>query len=318
MRFHFMINPRAGRARSYGKLTAAIRAEFRGWDIRFSSLPPVGSPEGGSEVIVAVGGDGTVSRVLNSTVGNGLPLGILPCGTSNDLASALGIPRHFTPACNILKQASQTTIDLVSMNDSYFATCGGIGLPAAVAARVNRWRQGKLLSRLAARLGRGIYPLAALRELGCKNRSVWAAIHTPDSACMAHWTAVMVSNQPRIGGFSVAPESSNRDGWLDLCAIRAPDQSFRLLDIMHKAWRGRPADCPEMSSSLVQAVTLVTNRAVPFMADGELLEYGTRFRVSVAPKALRVIVPRPADTIVESTRHLPAACRPEIRERRCG
>jgi YegS/Rv2252/BmrU family lipid kinase len=322
MRSHFVINPHAGRVNSQARLASAIRAGFEGWDIRVSSQPPrideSGSGWPDPDLIVAVGGDGTVNRVLNSVVSSGVPLGILPCGTSNDLAHALGIPRNFVRACNIIQQAHLTAIDLVAVNDVFFATCGGIGLPAAVTRRVNRWRQRKLPSYLTTLLGRAVYPLATLCEMLKGTYPVWVSVGTHSGTHAGQWTAVMVSNQPRCGGFSVAPHASNRDGVLELSEIRATHQPSRLFDIVHKAWQGQPENCPEISSRSLHAVSLFTRDAVPFMGDGELLQEGTVFRIKIVPEALRVVVPKTADPMAATTRQLRAESSQETRGRRCG
>jgi diacylglycerol kinase family enzyme len=316
-------------------LATAIAKEFSGWEIQISAdLPaaftsPIGqtrprtfatqrSGQAGPDLIVAVGGDGTANRVLNASVGHGVPLGILPCGTSNDLAHNLGIPRQFKHACTVIKQAHLAAIDLVAVNGFCFATCGGIGLPAAVAARANRWRRQKPLSWLTRLLGRGVYLLATCRELHHGAGSVWATVATNGGPRAGKWTAVIISNQSRFGGFCVAPLASNQDGRLNLCEIQAPKRSSRLFAIVRKAWQGNPETCPEIALRSAGAVRLFTPEAVPFMGDGEILLTDTVFRIRVVPEALSVVVPQTATTAFA----VPPPHHPDqsfvTRRRRCG
>lgn len=305
MRVHFIVNPMAGRAR-YGKLVAAIRREFSEHDIHITpSLPTfladrskraAGTPQVAVEgarvdMVVAVGGDGTVNGVINAAGAGGVPVGILPCGSANDLAGALGIPKDFGRACAIIRSAHLAKIDLISVNGTCFATCGGLGLAADIAQRVNRWKGGaSRKSNVARVLGKNVYLLAALVELGRTWRPVHGRILGNGDGRQARWASVLVCNQPQFGGFSPMPMASNRDGVLDLCEVRAPPQRGRMLWVSLQALRGRAHTCPEVTQHRAAAVTIVTDRPVPFLGDGEILAVARRFRIEVNPAALRVAV----------------------------
>ena len=101
MKIWFVINPEAGRVREPG-LTEQLRREFPDDDVRFVPVPPSRAEvaaAGPQARIVAVGGDGTVQHLLRA-LGDPVPcpMGILPRGTSNDLAHSVGIPTDFHDA----------------------------------------------------------------------------------------------------------------------------------------------------------------------------------------------------------------------------
>jgi len=289
MRIHFVINPKAGRVR-YGRLAAAIRREFDGYDTHIT--PRLAVPPAATDMVVAVGGDGTVNRVVNAVAPRGVPIGILPRGSSNDLAAALGIPGDFHSACEIVKAARITEIDLVSVNGKYFAICGGLGLAAAIAQRANRWKEGP--DRMAGAvkvLGRKVYLLAAIFELCGRWRPVRARVLCEGRMREALWTSLLICNQPHSGGFCPSPLASNRDGLLDLCEIQAPPQRARILWISLQVLRGRADNCPEVSQHRTTAVTIVSPKPMPFLGDGEILDFSRQFRIKVHPRVLRVAVP---------------------------
>jgi diacylglycerol kinase (ATP) len=305
MRIHFVVNPSAGKLRRR-QLEAAIRQEFAGHDIRISPLPPALPARQDVRIqdflwpakemeeptlVVAVGGDGTVNRVINTVAVSGTPVGILPCGSSNDLANSLGIPTDFHQACGVIKAARLTDIDLISVNGSLFATCGGIGFAAEVAARANLWRQGRSqAARLARAMGRSVYPLALLWELCARWHPPRARIVCPEGLREASWFCVLISNQPKFGGFSASPSASNRDGLLDLCEMKSPRRRTGMLRISLKTFLGRADTCPEVHQHQSREVTIVSRKPVPFFGDGETLEYGSFFRIQVRPRALSVVV----------------------------
>ena len=311
MIIHVVVNPRAGGVRGRRDLAAAIRREFAGHDVRISAwLPRLRGYR--PDLIVAAGGDGTVNRLLAACREYETPLGVLPLGTSNDLARALGIPLDFRESCRVIRQGSLRAIDLVAVNDRWFATCGGIGVPAAIAARANRWRRsGGAAAVLRRLLGRGLYLLATLHELCCAWRPIRATIQTAGFRREGAWGAMVFSNQPGFGGFTVSPQASHCDGLLDLCGIPAPRRRLHLLATALRAWRNGLRERPEVARRRSPDLTLLTWEPTAFLGDGEILEVGRRFRIRVVPAALRVAVPQPPD--IESCGFEPMA-----REVCCG
>ncbi len=324
MRIHFVLNPQAGRVRSRN-LAAAIRREFTGHEIAVSSAPPnlpqpktirvedllwpASEPEA-LDLVVAVGGDGTVNRVINAVADRNIPVGIIPCGSSNDLAGQLGIPSDLRRACRVIRSARLTDIDLISVNGRYFATCGGFGLAGDVALRANVWRHehgpagdtARRTSawrrgsgwrfRLARRLGRRIYPLALLGELFGGWQPPIARVLCAEEDRAEAWFSLLVSNQPRFGGFSASPQANQRDGRMDICRMLAPAGRGRMLWIALMTYLGRADRCPEVSQRRVGEVTILAQEPVSFFGDGEILERGRFFRVRVHPRALWMVTPQ--------------------------
>jgi len=341
VRIHFVLNPLAGKGRSLN-LEAAIRREFAGHDVIISSEPPKlpepkpfriedliwpAAKPPAPDLVVAVGGDGTVNRVINAVAGRNVPVGIIPCGSSNDLAGQLDIPTDFQQACRIIRSAGLTDIDLISVNGRYFATCGGFGLAADVARRANAWRGGfdragdtarqvnarrrgvgpagdpaqrvggrrrgrRWTSRLARWLGRLIYPLAVIRELSGGWRPPTARVLCGGEDRVELWLSLLISNQPRFGGFTASPQADHRDGRADICRMRAPSRRLRMLWISLQTYRGRADICSEVSHRRAHQLTILAQEPVNFFGDGEILDRSRFFGVQVHPRALWVATPR--------------------------
>lgn len=254
------------------------------------------APRPADETVVAVGGDGTVSRVIQAIGTSGLRLAIVPAGTANDFAAALGIPADLDQACEAARCSGERLVDLISVNGRYFVTCGGMGLPAAVAARANRWKSAPSpLRSLWRRLGRAIYVLAAGAEM----------LHRPPMPCLVrcdgatHYgdsLALVFSNQSRFGGcFRVSPAASNRDGVLDLCAIDQPRTWTRRAQVLLAALAGTLERLPGTQALRGRHASVVSDRRTSFFGDGEVLVEDRRFEIEVLPGALRVVVPRDAE-----------------------
>jgi diacylglycerol kinase family enzyme len=212
----FVVNPHAGSVPS-GALTAAIRRRLEGREAIISGeLPPAASQD---RLVVAVGGDGTINRVINGCDPRQLRLGIVPRGSANDLGAELGIPSDFQRAWHVLETGACEQIDLISVNGSRFATCGGFGLATEVAARANRWKgQPRWRGRATRRLGPLVYVLAALSQLRQPPpRGIPVTLRVGGVRHRLRLGAALVSNQPCFGRwFSASPLASNRDGLLQV------------------------------------------------------------------------------------------------------
>jgi diacylglycerol kinase family enzyme len=122
--------------------------------------------QAGVELVVAVGGDGTVNAVVNGLVGSRCRLGILPTGTANDLATSVGLPRQLADACQVILQGAVRNIDVIRVNAWHFITSGGVGLPVDVLETVDDLRGRTGPGRRCARLlGSGLYPISMLYHL---------------------------------------------------------------------------------------------------------------------------------------------------------
>jgi len=289
----FVVNPNAGGV-THRDVLGAIRRGLGARKATVSSRPP-DPGEARAALVVAVGGDGTVSRVINGR----LPerLGLIPRGTANDLATELGIPRDFERAWEVLEGGSEVEIDLISVNGARFATGGGLGLATDVAVRANRLKAKPGRWRPLVRwLGPLVYPLATLVEAqGRARRPIQATIRARGVVRRGDVSAILVSNQPRLGRcFTASPSASNRDGLLHLCGLEAPRSCARLLWLCARFCTGRADAQREVFQLRARHVTIETDDHVTFFGDGEPLADGRHFSLEVLPRALRVVVPRPS------------------------
>ncbi|MCX8033572.1 MAG: diacylglycerol kinase family lipid kinase [Thermoleophilia bacterium] len=142
--FALIYNPSAGRGQAKNAaLTAARYLANQGLQ---AELFPTFSPGHATakarevafsnEVVVAVGGDGTVNEVANGLVGTPAALGIIPAGTVNVTAQELGIPREVTLACRVLLQKKIAFLDLGQVNERVFLLMVGAGIDALTVKRI--------------------------------------------------------------------------------------------------------------------------------------------------------------------------------------
>ncbi|MEN9279157.1 MAG: diacylglycerol kinase family protein, partial [Thermostichus sp. DG_1_5_bins_95] len=110
------------------------------------------------DLIIASGGDGTVSAVAGVLFGSGIPLGVIPRGTANAFAAALGIPNDLEKACDLILAGSTRVVDAARCKGQPMILLAGIGFEAETVERASR--------ELKTRLGPLAYLVAGLQQLG--------------------------------------------------------------------------------------------------------------------------------------------------------
>lgn len=242
--------------------------------------------------VLAAGGDGTLHHIVQELANTGTALGILPCGTSNDLATDVGIPGDIRAALATIAGGRIAEVDLLRIGRHRVATAGGFGLPAAVARRCNELRTGPHRHWFAP-LGPAIYSTVAA-ELICR-RAVAPVTFTLGTngtgADSGRACAILVSRVAKFGGgLQLMPQGTLKPGTFVAVVIRATTRS----GLMHTLLRLRLGMPPGRRAKTYVDLTRLDVRAnalVDAFGDGEWLGLHRQTRITVEPKALRVLVP---------------------------
>ncbi len=236
------------------------------------------------EVVVAAGGDGTVSAVANGLVGTNTPLGILPLGTANILARELGVPTDLNEACALIAGEFATApVDAMKVKDAHYFTQVGVGIDALMI-RDTKTEDKKRFGRLAYMW------TGAVRLIGFQPRRFTLTID--GKAVKARASQVLVANCATLGQkpLTWGPNIKVDDGQVDVCVIRAGS----LWDFARVSWnvlRGTHRDDPKLHyRKASKAVTIHTRKPLPVQGDGEVIA-DTPVEVQVVKGAVRVVVP---------------------------
>jgi diacylglycerol kinase (ATP) len=244
--------------------------------------------EQGYRSVVAVGGDGTVGEVITGLTGTGMPLGIVPKGTGNQVAFNLGIPRSVEAAVDVVVNGVAAPMDLGQVvGGRYFAVAAGTGWDAAIVNLATR--------ELKDRWGFGAYIYAALR-VGITPPTTRYTI-TADGETLEMDAAVVltanmgliVSNPPALN-MRISPHGTHQDGKLDVC-ILAPRNASHAARMVWRMNRRRFAGDDRMIYLQAREVTVLSDPPVFTETDGEPLGE-TPLRVRSVPAGIHVLVPR--------------------------
>jgi diacylglycerol kinase (ATP) len=283
------------------------------------------SPDDPADAIVLFGGDGTIHRHLSQLVKSGLPLLVVPAGSGNDFARALGLRRlldsmkaweRFCQGAGDIRKIDLGTItplakpvsngvstQVSELKARYFCCVAGIGLDAEVSRRANglpRWLRGNggyVVSLLPAIFQFAPSPMKILthneapdhkaRDHEASNRGVSANSEWRVRSDQPTLLAAFANTPVYGGGMKIAPEAKMDDGLLDVCAIKGIDP-FKLFCLFPTVYSGRHVHIKEAEYFQTKVARIETEHPQEVYADGEYI-CQTPVEIGLQRAALRVI-----------------------------
>jgi YegS/Rv2252/BmrU family lipid kinase len=239
----------------------------------------------GCTLVVAVGGDGTVSEVANELAGKNLPLGILPAGTGNLLAQELGIPLNLKQACQLVMAPTKTTqLDAMRVGDQFFVSHISLGVYSRIIENT--------AVSAKRRYGKAAYLWQMFREIvGGQGWRFGLTIDGEKHHVLA--SLVMVANIGTVGvgqlrwGEDIRPD----DGRIDVCVVLARTLP-QYIEMLRHVWRGEAPPPQHMRTFQArEQIGITANKPLPLRADGEIIG-NAAVSVMVHPQAITVITPQ--------------------------
>lgn len=241
--------------------------------------------EDGAELVVAVGGDGTLFEVVNGIDLIKNIFAFLPLGTGNGFKSACALPSQWLPILQGLATWKPQLIDLGVINNRYFLNVVGIGFDAAVAAMASqKYGKVKEYAGNAAYLAAFFDELIGFESFCARLKGDRLEIVQQDALLVA-----VANGSYYGGGFRIAPQAVINDGELDLIVVRRQNNPETTL-LAFQALVGKHLDNSAVISTKITDLLIDADRQVLVQVDGEIT--GTLpVRIGIRPKALRILVP---------------------------
>jgi len=247
--------------------------------------------DNGAELIVSVGGDGTVNEIVNGIIKskNDPPLGIIPLGWANDFIKSTNIPSDIIEACKILIKGKIKKIDVGVINDQiYFANLCGIGFDAEVAHLAN---QIKNTHPNWNTLGAFIYVFATVKKLLSPFSYHNVKIKFDGKEIHSKILFIAIGNGKFYGGrFKITPEAILDDGLLEICLVEEMGR-FKYLSIIPKVFKGTHASIKGINFYRAKEVLIQSSEPILAQVSGEVIEGQKEFSITLLPKSLKLIVP---------------------------
>jgi len=291
MRIIILLNPNAGRGKARSVLRAALevlRREGVEIDVQESrdarhllALARRAAAEK-PDAIVSLGGDGTHHYVVNGIVGSEVPLGIIPCGSGNDLAKGLGIPTQARAAGEVLRAGHVRRIDLGRAGNTVYGCIAGAGFDSVVTRYAN--------DRVHRLRGSWAYAWSILRCLKAYRPEPLKVVSDVQEFVGEVIFAVVGNNVSYGGGIYLTPRAKLDDGLLDVCIVPYMGIS-EFLSWVPRAYRGEHLKHPRIIYFQAHRVSLSATSRLELFGDGEFVQE-LPVTIEIIPRALPVIVPR--------------------------
>ena len=296
-----IVNPAAGAgktARKWPHIMARLHSIDLRFDYDFTEAPGHArelaktAVDKGYELVVSVGGDGTINEVVNGLYDTGsisdVMFGIIATGTGGDYIRTIGIPRAHLEACQCLRNPRKITVDVgvieyLSGSETVrrlFVNFAGLGFDAEIVRTTTL--KYKTLNATASYLA-GLFSALVFY----KNKAVTLRI---DGETLEKKVCTVLLNNGKYGGGGMfaAPEADISDGLLDVLIIgdlSKPD----LLWSLPKVYRGTHLTHPKVTLKKAREIEIRSDDSISLQADGELLG-GLPARAYVLPSLLNIVL----------------------------
>jgi diacylglycerol kinase family enzyme len=287
----FVVN--GPRARRLGGLAAdlAVAARASGWadPLVLMTSPGDGGQAAarqalaaGAQLVVAVGGDGTVRACAEVLADTGVPLAIVPAGTANLAARSLGLPRRPEAALAVALAGRNRPLDLALADNTISVSMAGIGVDASVV--------GGTSDRLKRQVGWPAYAVASAGHL-LAARTEFAIALDGGTPFIRLARSVVVGNCGLLpGGFPLLPAARPDDGMLDV-GILAPAGLADWASVGLRVLAASARDDRRLERHRARHVEISAAVRLPRQVDGEMISPAAALRVEIRPAALVVRVP---------------------------
>ncbi len=237
----------------------------------------------GAEIVAVIGGDGTVSCAANGLVGTGAAMAVVPGGTGDDFAAAIGAS-SFPTAVRLLANPKTIPIDVarvhVGGSTRCFVNIAGAGFDSEVNETANT---------MSVNLGgTGTYVVALVKTLSRFTPARYDLTIDGDPVSFDAMLVVVGNGRSFGGGMKVLPGASLIDGALDVCVVEALSTGA-FLRAFPKVYTGPHVTHPKVRMLRATDVTIEANRGIQVYADGERVG-PLPARIDVLPAALPVVV----------------------------
>ncbi len=216
----------------------------------------------GFDLVIAAGGDGTLNEVINGLVGqvHRPKFGIIPVGTTNDFARAIGVPRTIEEAADIICAGHSVPLDIGRANDKYFINIAGGGRITELTFEVP--------SKLKTVLGQLAYYLKGIEMLPSLHPT-YVEIEYDGKIMQEEITLFLITNTTSVGGFEkMAPYASINDGMFDLLILKKGSIAD-LIKAASQALRGEHINNPQILYTQANRIKITTPEKLMINLDGE-------------------------------------------------
>ncbi len=232
------------------------------------------------QIIVAVGGDGTVREVAKGLKSSETKLAIIPTGSGNGFAFHHKIPRNICKAVEIINKQKSIKCDTASLNEEFFVNVAGIGFDAQIAFEFANYKKRGFLS----------YLILTIKEF-FKYKTSDYIINVDGKQYKKNAFLISFANASQFGNNAyISPEANVSDGMLDVCILKK-FPFFSALNIAIRLFRKSINKSKYLE--IIRGKEIVIKQENPIIThlDGEPFEFENELNIKINPASLNLIIP---------------------------
>jgi len=234
--------------------------------------------ENNMDIVVAVGGDGTINEIASQLVNTNTILAIIPCGSGNGLARDLGISLHYKKAIQQINALNTKKIDVGVCNNQYFFSLTGVGYDAKVAYNFNRGKKRKFFGYAWATFKDYFYAKDQQYEIELEHEKI-----------TGKFFFIVIANCSQWGyGVKVAPNAKLDDGIFDVNLCKKPP-IFPIIPFMVKILLGKINTSKYNMLKTCKKISLTSNSKFFYHLDGDAKGISKKIEIDILHQALNVI-----------------------------
>ena len=228
------------------------------------------------DVVLSVGGDGTINEISQGLLYSDVIMGIIPCGSGNGLARYLGIPTNLIKAVKWLNLAEPGSMDTISVNDFLSVNVGGIGFDALVSQKFCEMKKR----------GRMSYAKVILREFLHYKNSEYIIIINGEKIKLKGFILSFANSSQYGNNANIAPNALIDDGLFNLVVLKKPHW-YQILDLVYKV-RMNILDFSKLFYEIKVSEAYVYSNYDMGHVDGEPVELGKKVHLKLLANSLKI------------------------------
>lgn len=285
-------NPVSGKAQIKSRLAEIIDVFIKGgFEIRVHSTQAVRDAyqqvkelQQQTDLIVCVGGDGTLDEVVTALMETGkqIPLGYIPGGSTNDFSSSHAIPKDMVQAAQAIVDGSSYPCDVGRFNKDIFVYIAAFGLFTDVSYKTDQ--------ALKNVLGHVAYILEGVKRI-FDIQSYWMQVEMNGTAMVCEYIFGMITNSRSVGGFKNLTDKNVEldDGLFEVCLIRKPKNPLELNEII-TSLLSEENTTELIDSFKTDEIIFSGHEDIPWTLDGEFGGYHQNAHIVVEKHALQILL----------------------------
>ena len=233
----------------------------------------------GIDMVVAVGGDGTVNEIASALVGTGTALGVIPCGSGNGLSRFLGIPMDIKQAIINLNNIQTEVIDSGEANGLPFFNMAGMGFDAHISEVFSHNKKRGFITYIKSSFKEVINYKAKKYNIDIDGQQ-----YEREAFMLSFANSSQYGNNAHV-----SPGASVQDGLLDVCIIK-PFPLWRFIEMGVRMFTKTAEGSKYIEIVRGRNIKVKRDEPGPMHLDGEPRVAGTNVEISVVPRSLKIVV----------------------------